>query len=104
MCACVQAAATTHAACTTRVSGGGRARGCAYSEADSYAAAAAYATVHAEAAAEAFAQYCTCGNAEAWNFGEADLFVELWASAYATSSSVACASGMPLVPPSGLPP
>lgn len=73
--------------------GGAKARGCAYSEADSSAAARAYATVHAEASAEAFAKHCNCANADAWSFGNADLFLELWASAYAEASTTACASG-----------
>lgn len=97
--ACMQAAASTEASCSSRVSGGGTAHGCAYSEANALAAASAYATVHANATADAFAKYCTCANAEAWSFGDADLFVDLWVNAYATSSSTACAQGTPPLSP-----
>eukprot|EP00892_Ulva_mutabilis_P004005 jgi/Ulvmu1/1977/UM012_0139.1 len=87
------ATAEASAKCVSKVRGGGKAQGCAAAEATAYAFEVAFAEAHASASAEAFANYCSCDNAEAWAFGDADLFLVLVADAYAEATAVACAEG-----------
>lgn len=89
----LQATADAAAACTSKVSGGGKAQGCAISEAAAYAYEVAFAAAHATAAADAFTEYCSCNNAAAWAFADADLFLVLIADVFSQASSTACAAG-----------
>ena len=92
-CMRAQVTADASAACESKVTGGGKAKGCAYATTFSFAFQVAYAQAHAQASAEAFARHCSCNDAEAWAFGEADFFIALLADAFAEAEATVCSAG-----------
>ena len=71
---------------------------CAYARQDASAFTPAFLDACSSAVADAFATHCSCGNAEAWKFGDVSLVAdsELFSGAEASASAVACVGGMPM--------